>query len=364
MKIGILTQPLNHNYGGILQNFALQTVLRQMGHEPITLNYAHLPKDEYNRYLRAYIYRSLRLSPSRKEVWVNRNIKRWRKNFIKFEKKYISQLYAGRTFVEKKRIVKQNFDAFIVGSDQTWRPIYNPGEVIYNMFLDFAQDISSIKRLSYAASFGVDSWEFDEQQTERCKSLLDGFDAVSVREISGIKLCSDNFQRTPSLVLDPTMLLNKENYKSIAAKSTCKDYFAVYFLEPTKEKLQYIKIIEETTGKHAVIIGNRDRDGIWQSIEAWLGLLLYSDFVITDSFHGTVFSILFEVPFFTIKHSGRGSTRIDTLISYFGIKNRVFKEDDLRIFDDNYDIDWVYIKSILSLKRKESMAFLHKALEI
>ena len=109
------------------------------------------------------------------------------------------------------------FDAYVVGSDQVWRPTYNLGDKLFDMYLAFA-DGQQVKRLSYAASFGVDKWEYSDDQTRICSELAKQFDAISVREKSGVKLCADNLGVDAIHVLDPTMLLDPSDYNKLIGK--------------------------------------------------------------------------------------------------------------------------------------------------
>lgn len=108
---------------------------------------------------------------------------------------------------------KYGLDAYVVGSDQVWRPAFNLGPRLGNMFLDFAGD--DVKKISYAASFGCKEWEYTEEQERMCGKLAKRFDAISVREASGVDLCKEHFGVDATLVLDPTLLLNKEDYGKV-----------------------------------------------------------------------------------------------------------------------------------------------------
>ena len=112
---------------------------------------------------------------------------------------------------------EKDFDAIIVGSDQVWRTCYNPQ--IENAFLDFAKEWKHVRRIAYAPSFGIDEWEYSEEQTQKCRQLVQKFDAVSVREVSGVKLCREYLGVEAKHVLDPTMLLDKEDYLYLISRA-------------------------------------------------------------------------------------------------------------------------------------------------
>ena len=115
------------------------------------------------------------------------------------------------------KFIKGKYDYVVIGSDQTWRPSISAD--IYNFFLDFLQDENQIKKIAYATSFGTDQWEFSEEQEKRCKQLVKQFDAVSVREESGISLCQQFLDVDAEHVLDPTLLLKQEDYLKIVHAS-------------------------------------------------------------------------------------------------------------------------------------------------
>ena len=209
MKIGILTQPLASNYGGILQNYALQVVLKRLGHDPYTIYYGQGKFwDWVNIWIR-YIVKVIIRHPGRKYRPLNYNdfIHRCTRSYmVDFVKENIQTTkHLGRN-IRYSQIEHYGFDAYVVGSDQVWRPIYNEGELLGNMYLDFAKDIPSIKRISYAASFGVDNWnEYNKYQTNQCQELINLFDAVSVREGSGVDICKKYLKKDAVHLLDPTL---------------------------------------------------------------------------------------------------------------------------------------------------------------
>ena len=183
MKIGILTQHFLLNYGGIIQNFALQQVLLKLGHEPLT--FEHDTCYSRTRWL-------LRTA---KQILKTRSLKGLpvypvyqgrvgNKNFIKFVLKNIRSVTV-KDFTSGLT-QKYGLDAYVVGSDQVWRPAFNLGHRLGNMFLDFADD--KVKKLSYAASFGCKEWEYTKEQEKACSKLAKRFDAISVREDSGVEL--------------------------------------------------------------------------------------------------------------------------------------------------------------------------------
>ncbi len=367
MKVAILTQALQSNYGGILQNYAMQEVLRQMGHQAITVDRHHDKTSNLFKEIAKYFlqitkpsFDSSVLTTKQKER-LFRNQESFINNHIYRTKIITSQ----REFDEF--ISSELFNAYVVGSDQCWRPVYSPN--IFNYFLDFLSDDSSAKRIAYAASFGVDNWEFNKDQTERVSSLAKRFDAISVREKSAVELCDKYLSIKPAWVLDPTMLLGREGFLRFIQPVADSHYLLNYFLETSPANAEICASIKESMHLTSIVNnlksntfhrGQRLRDCENLSVERWLSNIYYSDFVTTDSFHGAVFSILFNKPFIVRLNKVRGNARLESLLSDFDLTDCIVNAvRDLRRLDFNWD----RINHHLEKRRAESLAFLRDALK-
>ena len=214
MKIGILTQPLVNNYGGILQNFALQQVVKSLGYKVETLNQDLLKLPIFIRILMAakrllckYILRQdIRYIDAQTEIYVE--FQKSNREIISFIKERISLVNID--FPIKKSFIRDNdIEAYIVGSDQVWRKEYT--KWLYSYFLDFTRG-KPVTRIAYAASFGVEKLDEKLYDIKKISSLLSEFKAISVREYSGVDICSRQLNKKVELVLDPTMLLSKSEY--------------------------------------------------------------------------------------------------------------------------------------------------------
>ncbi|RJQ37574.1 MAG: polysaccharide pyruvyl transferase family protein [Dehalococcoidia bacterium] len=340
MKVSILTQPLGSNYGGIMQAWALQKVLKCLGHEPIIID--RQPDPPVVSYKIARLaYRALLKARGRRKAPVNFEkyfpiIFQQTRSFI-FNHIVISEpLYSTRQL--KDHFDRKKYDAVIVGSDQTWRPKYSPN--IYNYFLDFLED-KNIIRIAYASSFGVDDWEFTDEQTQTCAELAGKFKAVSVREDSGIRLCRRYLKVNAVHVLDPTLLIEKKDYIELIGKERLKkDYDGIftYFLDKTLEKLQIAKILSEELGEpvyscqssYSLNADFPDIDGyIMPDVRDWLSGFANAKFVLTDSFHGMVLSLIFGKPFFVMKNKARGAARFTSLLTACGLERQILDESQL-----------------------------------
>lgn len=352
MKIGLLTQHFGLNYGGIIQNYALQQVLLQWEHEPLT--FEHDTCYSRTRWLLRTTKQILKTgSFHHLPVYPVYKGRIGNKNFIKFVLKHIKSVPV-KDFTPSITD-KYGIDAYIVGSDQVWRPAFNLGPRLGNMFLDFADD--KVKKLSYAASFGCKEWEYTKEQEQMCRKLAKRFDAISVREASGVELCKQHFGVDASLVLDPTLLLTREEYGKVCADIPIKDkHIFVYSLVVSDKLLSAASTISRQAGLAVVVKQAGDKVQKDDTIEDWLAEFRDADCVVTDSFHGMVFSIIFNKPFFIVMNPSGGNERYISLLSQLGLKDRIVAADG-QIFNTK-PVDWDDVNRKLAKARLDSFNFL------
>ena len=266
------------------------------------------------------------------------------------------------------------FDAYIVGSDQVWRPIYSYG--ISNYFLDFTVG-KDVKRIAYSASFGTDQWEFTTEQTAVCSELAKQFDAISVREDSGVGLCRKYLNIDAVQMPDPTLLLDKNDYLEII-KNDCPENshsggIFTYILDDSEIKRSIVQKVSSKLKLNSFSVmpqaqfKNVGRKGIekciYPPVAEWLQGFADADFVVTDSFHGTVFSIIFNKPFISIANGKRGTSRFTSLLKTFGLEDRlIYWDKDLKDCLLS-DIDFAGINTVHKKKREEALKFLTNSLE-
>lgn len=351
MKIGILTQHFLLNYGGIIQNFALQQVLLELGHEPLT--FEHDTCYSRTRWLlrtakQILKTRSLKGLP----VYPTYQGRIGNKNFIKFVLKNIRSVTVKDFTPDLTQ--KYGLDAYIVGSDQVWRPAFNLGPRLGNMFLDFAGD--DVKKISYAASFGCKEWEYTEEQERMCGKLAKRFDAISVREASGVDLCKEHFGVDATLVLDPTLLLNKEDYGKVCHDVPKKEkHIFVYSLVVSEGVLAVAEKVAEAMGLSIIVKQAGRKVKKEDTIEDWFAEFRDADYVVTDSFHGMVFSIIFNKPFSIVMNPSGGNDRYLSLLSQLGLMERIVSDELQPVFSA---IDWSDVNHRLTELRKASFEFL------
>lgn len=379
MKLGILTQPLSFNYGCNLQAFALQRVLENMGHQVIILD--RWPKEKQTTFLETVKFDIENALKDIIKFLLNKPIyhpiKETNKAYfgekiLAFQNRYLKKSSVLKSTDDMAVCVKLlTLDGIIVGSDQVWRPAYNVDGMLENMFLDFVED-SSLLKIAYAASFGVSEWEYTIEQTKRCANLIKKFDAVSVREDSGVLLCEKYLNRDASHVLDPTLLLDKSVYEQICLnnhKEITGSLFC-YILDNSPFIKDMIKKIESKIGLQSYMclppspegcynVFNK-KESIFPSIEYWLSCFSNASLVLVDSFHGAVFSIIFNKEFWVVGNKRRGMARFTSLLKTFGLENRMLDINEVFKVDLTEKIDWKRVNSIMESEKEKSIVFLYK----
>lgn len=373
MKIAILTLPFHSNYGGILQAYALQTVLQSLGHEVVIVD---VDKFYHRSWLRqqvalvAYLVRKFFLRQD--TVYVNL-WKRDRKKRLKETRmrKFIDTHMNILKVRDLRRDFPRNIDAVIVGSDQVWRNKYfswsfNCG--IENAYLAFLEG-ESIKRIAYAASFGTEEWEYTREETQRCAELLTLFDAVSVRESSAIDLCREKLGRSDVVRMpDPTLLLSPGDYRKLFERNKTQGaapYLLYYVLDETPEvKSMAEKIARDHGLVLRPIVGDQETIVMRKGnvpIEDWLCGISEAEFVFTDSFHACVFSIIFRRRFLVVGNENRGLARFQSLLSTFGLEKNMITSLTGNDSHDDYSLP-ESIFEVLEAEQTKAMFFLQKYL--
>lgn len=372
MKIGILTVPFNNNYGGYLQSYALMTILKELNHTPILIN----RRQNKQSILHQSIFFSKQLIKTilkfkKQKLFQSEQSFRFRgKEMLKFVHKYIqpitSPIYNSKDL--SKFCEQEQFDAVIVGSDQVWRAIYVPN--IEDYFLSFVKN-KSTKKIAYAASFGTRHPEYSNIQKTNCGKLTQSMTAISVREANGL----DIFQEfgwdnsAVKVVLDPTMLLPKSHYENLIKhnhKKELENNIFCYILDLDTKAAAIIKqacnILHKKTYDIIDMKKRNNANYVLPSIEDWLTGIHDSSFVITDSFHGTIFSILFNNPFAVYVNENRGADRFYSLLKVFGLEDRIITINNSINTILQKKIDWGKVNQIIENEKQQSLLFLKQAL--
>lgn len=364
-RIHILTHPLGANYGGIMQAYALQQVLRQMNYEPVTLDIPFDRRSPLRRWAEAQVRTIKRFAYDRSRK-SERVVLQYTARFVEQRITRSSPLRSDEQLREYYR--QHPAHAYIVGSDQVWRQLFVP--MLDDYFLRFIPETDTVRRIAYAASFGVDPIDIDPERTALYSELLSRFVGISVRELSAVSVLERRFDVPAQWVLDPTMLITKEEYVAQLGlrEKPSADVFAYMLTDtPYKEQLAQQVAQEHHTGcqlfapwRHWTERGGRLEDCILPPVEEWLEGILNARCVVTDSFHGVAFSLIFGKPFVAIVNDRGGCSRFDTLIKLFDLESQQEGAYELVSSPKPYDVATVAKR--MATHRAKSLAFLQTAL--
>lgn len=357
MRIGLLNLQYDTNYGGNIQRYALMTVLQRLGHDVTHLNLRFNFNEAplYRRTLRL-CKRLVMKSIGRLEVPV---LKEYRQQHRYEQECVLTDAFYNRYIKHTPCISSVNqlskytdFDAFVVGSDQVWRKTIADYYGIATYFFDYLPLNCKAKRVAYGVSLGTSENELSKEEIERLAPLYARFSAVSVREDSGVKLLMEYgwINPTPHLVLDPTLLLTKNDYITLINDGVAhpsEGNMFCYILDPSAEKSLLIHEYEHMKKLKQFIVGDKENK---VPIQQWIRSFYDSEYVVTDSFHGMVFCLIFNKPFKLIHNKFRGNSRFESIMR------------ELQIPEDTEQIDWNLTNSLIEQKRKYAIDFLKSAL--
>lgn len=360
MKVGIMTFHTALNYGAVLQTYALYRIIKEKGHEVRVIDYI-APFNEKRFAPKSFSYfLNLRtiynvLFRNGYEIYQGKGFKDFVINHIELT----DPLY------NEEQLRKQNnsFDTFISGSDQVWNLACTEGDEMY--YLPFVLD--DHKRNSYAASIGYN--KIPESDVDKYATLMKGFNHISVREASGLDIVKALTGRDAELVLDPTLLINKEKWSQIADYSRAanrKNYLLLYLMSEDKTLIKKAKKYAKDNNLEVVYITQRlfklnGADNLRNiTPEQWIGLFLKASVVATNSYHGLLFSINFNKPFIT-RYIPRSiaNSRMETILDVLDLHSRRI---DSQICTLETKIDYGKVNEKLQTLREKSLGFLDKIL--
>lgn len=371
----IRTLPLdNGNYGGLLQAFALQQVFNDLGLEAVTdRSPRRLPRSR--RAKRALRIALLSLGYER-PGWLSRAV--GDPNGPRVSQFADRHIRTAPLYVEGGKLNQALIDtssAFVVGSDQVWRKRYaDPEDYLFN----FLGANDTRPRLSYAASFGTDNLdEYGPERIARTKLLAHRLSGVSVREESGVALAGDAWGVTAEHHVDPTLLVPRSTYLTLARGAV--DAFPAgklvdYVLDDGPASRSVVSSVASTLAVEPLSLIPRLPDSYQEfrrnpdrfarpSVEAWLGAIGSARMVVTDSFHGTVFAILHNVPFVSVVNQERGAARFESLLKLFGLEERLIAPGQtVPEHLSRKDVDWARVNERIIAERERSVEYLRRQL--
>ena len=325
-NVAVFNMFWGYNYGGVLTAYALQTILLHLGYNPCLIRntYGNYPQNLSNP-------------------------------FCQFEQENLFSTKAIRHPNEMKSL-NRFYDKFIVGSDQVWRFGYVKDDY-KTYFLSFVASVKN--KIACAASFGQNYWKSPPKITKEVSNYLQDFDAISVREKSGVDICKDVFGVKAQAIFDPVFFLKRTDWKKLLDKSklNLNSSALVYILDKNGKLLNQINGILKKQNMSPSFIKP------FMSIYDFLKSIQSAQKIITDSFHGVCFSIIFQKDFICLCNKNRGEDRFVSLLSDLGLMDRLFYDLDGVDFDKLTPIDYKKVNSIIEQKRQEGVGWLTKVLD-
>lgn len=367
MKIAIVTLNGYFNYGNRLQNYALQETLKSLGNEIETIindsKFEEYKGENRHRTIIEKIANIIKKSPREafKVLEYKTSTKIRTSVFKKFTYDYIKETNYTISENNIPEDLSERYDYFVTGSDQVWNPL----DVSSIYFLTFAE---KHKRIAYAPSFGIS--ELKPELIDSYKEWISGINMLSIREDDGARIIKKLTGRDVPVLVDPTLLLTREKWLSIAkaAKTKPKEkYILTYFLGgiPDNYKKQLENVAKENKMK-IINLGDIDEKESYRTGPSeFIDYINSCSLLCTDSFHGAVFSILFEKPFIVYERIGNSLSmysRINTLLEKFNLNSR--KVENIKNDSDFFNIDYSHVTPILEEERQKSFIYLRDALNI
>ncbi len=366
-KVGIITQHRVVNYGSVLQTYALQEKIKELGYVCEVIDYypeRFTPlgmlkriKNKGDKFKKSFLIRTAARVIIIPSYAIRFNM------FFKFLNNRIDM--TSKTYKTEKELEEENFgyDIYCTGSDQVWNYGWNE-KIEYPYYLAFAPD--SARKISYAASFGKSKLEHEEIGETR--KLLKRYDKISLRELSGVKIVDELGIEGSVNVLDPTLLLTGEDWRKISSgKYTDDKYILIYNLNRNPRIDSYAKELSGKTGLEVRYLSYQLHEFYKNGkmfcnphVEDFLALIDGAQYVVTDSFHATAFSLNFNKEFIIV-YPGKYSTRLQSILEILNLTNRVAKDEkDMSIVESR--IDYSRVNALLDAERIRSLTWLRAAL--
>lgn len=357
MKVGIITFHRAFNYGAVLQAYALCSKINTLNHHCEVIDYRNDKFEKEYKKVSVFTSKSVRDFIS---AMINGRIRNKKRDlFIEFITRKIklsSKRYTEKNICE----ANQEYDLFVSGSDQVWNLELTGND--WNYYLDFVYP--GKKKVSYAAS--MTKIANDKKSKDKIRKILNGYDYITLRETSGKEYLESLGIYNSEVAVDPTLLLTKQEWECFSRDYTMpenipKRFLLAYFVSPTKLNYDQMKCLGEKLGLPVVLINYSHRkvrrviNLRTVSPEQFVKLISEATFVITNSFHGTAFSINLNKEFLYVLNTEKPekNERILTLINALNLKNRDYSTADIR-----KGIDWKETNFRLKVMREKSMNIL------
>ncbi len=366
MKIGQLTFHASHNYGSVLQAYALSQQIKKLGHDTTIINLRPYSQIEAYRILNRkgvhYLF-SLLIYPV---------LKRRYNSFERFIQEVLPLSPDEYHSTEELQMANFPYDAYVCGGDQIWNPACQDFEPAY--YLQFLSPQDRSIKVSYSPSLGKNSFRIETMNN--IASWIQCFDYISIREETGKRILQPLTENNVHVVCDPVLLLNEDDWTRLAIRPKHKKpYILVYFLENNHGSRDLIDYLHKTLQYDVVLLNEYIRDFVKPyhkayaaSPEEFVGLMMHASFIYTNSFHGTLFATLFEKPFLTAiaadqehTHNNNDSRKIDYL-SKIGMTDRLYT-NDRPVEKHLLDIDYTCARKRIAAFKADSLKYLEQALK-
>lgn len=378
-EIGIITILKTNNYGAELQAYATQAILNKLGYKAEIIDYlfyknpghkkTKASKPSFNHGLKKRLAETLYPVIAKFKAGSNKsNSKKRDERFDSFHTDNTAMSATYRT-MDELYASKKEYDVYMVGSDQVW----NPG--VYSSLLPYMLTFApeGKKKVAYASSFGVSAIPQDCQWLY--KKYLPGFSSIGVREKNAVEMVKELGGKDATWVLDPTLLLNKEDWSKVASNiyADKKNYILLYELTPCPYILELAKYFRKKKGLDIVRICKNaaieDKDSSIENIidagpAEFVRLFANAGMVITNSFHGTAFSINFGKEFYTITPTRKhNNSRQRSILELFKLQDRLIAENTPIENFSMGAVDYAAVSQILEDERKKSIDFITNAID-
>lgn len=369
-KIATITFHSSYNYGSNLQAYALQEFIKKLHNDECEYRIINLRTDKQKDMCALYhknnsirnIVRNIIYFHSRKNIKIkNEKFENFITNKLNITKEYNS--------LEELKNEKFNYDYYISGSDQLWN--VNAWDFDWANYLEFVNE--GIK-ISYSASFGPITLNLTEEQKDRISKLLKEYKYISVREKGSYETVYNLTSMEPEINVDPTMLLGKEEWDKITSNERIieGDYILFYSLHPDKKMVKLVKNISKALKLPVVVTKINNQYDTFAGFKKvyntgpmeFLSLIKNAKLVLSSSFHGTIFSVLFNKPFYAIR--GNKDNRISTLLEKMKLQDRsISEQDDINEKMKNaFNINFDDVNDVINKEKLASENYLKKALDI
>lgn len=361
-KVGIITYHRSINYGAMLQAYALRHTVQELGYDAEVIDYGKIGQNKIfywstvsaKAIIGSFINNFLRLFGEKRRI----------AKFNKFSEEIIG--LSPKHYSTKEELIKDldDYNCLITGSDQVWHPMICENDMAY--FLDFP--ISSNQKIAYAPSFGTKYLTTEQQK--KYTPHLQQIGHLSIREKSGITILNNILNVDVPLVADPTLLCEAKEWDKIAILPNNKKKYILFFtiLGDPEGSADFALSISKRFGYEIIKIGSirdianwRYKSGRHASPQEFLGLIKCAEFVITNSFHGTAFSIIYRKNFFTFLNKNDRNSRLESITQILGLKNQLKKGKCT--LPEELTVDYTQTELQLAILRNHSLSFLKNALK-